>query len=434
MPFPSEKRIEEIDRIIKSQTPIGTRTITYKDEVQKIDVYKIPMEYLIFNRYNGRINIDMDSDQALTPDIEEEYSTDLENKIISYLWESAIGPNRISLKDIEAKGQLEAGIITKDGVIVDGNRRAMLLKKSETKGDFFNAGILTDEYSEDSAKAVRKLETTLQFDQDQIVDFGPLAKYLTTQKLKDNDGYSFKEIEGLFGQGANKGDPESWYKIFKVMTDYLDFIGSPGIYSLLRISDKKSSKEQGFIDAEKILRLMNSKGGLKTDSPMNDQKRSFRNMMFQHIRAESIESPQAYKLLCLGREKSGLLHHKNIYDETYEELKDITRPIEDVPPLRDYIKENPQMDIKDAALKRENEVKEIVHEPLKELFLRATNRARDAASKDKPEIRILKVLDEVKKIEEEKEKLSESENISAIENNIRLISKFVEKIKRELGL
>lgn len=49
-------RQEKLEQIINgSQEPIGRRTIRFRGESKEMDVYEIPINFLIYNKYNGRI-------------------------------------------------------------------------------------------------------------------------------------------------------------------------------------------------------------------------------------------------------------------------------------------------------------------------------------------------------------------------------------------
>jgi hypothetical protein len=433
MPLPQEQRIQGIKEFIQNHKPEGTRVINYGDEKNvKLDLYRIPVKYLIFNRYNGRINIEMASDEVETPEVKGVYDEALETKICKYLWESKISDNKITLKSLEQKGQQVAGIITEDGVIVDGNRRAMLIIK-HAKMDTYLTAVLPDVYSEDSSKKIRKLETTIQMDQDKITDFNPLNKYLTVTNLKDEDGHEFNEIEKMWGNEIKKGEPEKWYNTFKIMKDYLEYLGSEGIYTLLKISDSNASKEEGFLQTQLMLKQM-EKGKLNTETPMEVHKRKYKRMMFDLLRAEAVDDVKDYRLMGKGKDKSGLLNHEELFLEMFEKHNEIMLPVKDLPSLKEYKKSNPHLGIKEVALKKEEDVKKACQEKLADLFKEYTGRAKSIARGEKPELILSRILSQMKLVEKEKDLLMESENIDEIIENVRAISKLNESIKREIGL
>ena len=50
-----ETRKQQILKIKNNEKPIGRIDIPWKDKLEPMDVYQIPLDILIFNKYNGRI-------------------------------------------------------------------------------------------------------------------------------------------------------------------------------------------------------------------------------------------------------------------------------------------------------------------------------------------------------------------------------------------
>src|SRR6185503_20679754 len=108
----------------KKETPYSYKDIYYQGTKQKLPVYKIDLEWLVYNRWNGRI-------ASLVKTYENEYGIELEASdprcieiIEQFLWDSNKSANDSTFTSIGEQGQNEYGIVTKDGVIIDGNRRA----------------------------------------------------------------------------------------------------------------------------------------------------------------------------------------------------------------------------------------------------------------------------------------------------------------------
>lgn len=122
----TEERKLKIKEISKG-TPVATGTkLKYQGEIREFDVYKIPLEFLVYNVENGRISSLVKSYKREYGDLDMTRETDM-NKIAQFLFESSKDRNEKTMRDLAQNGQLEPGIITMDGVIVDGNRRASLL-------------------------------------------------------------------------------------------------------------------------------------------------------------------------------------------------------------------------------------------------------------------------------------------------------------------
>ena len=50
-----ETRIQKIQEIIAREKPFGNMEIPWEDVLVRKDVFKIPLELLVYNKYNGRI-------------------------------------------------------------------------------------------------------------------------------------------------------------------------------------------------------------------------------------------------------------------------------------------------------------------------------------------------------------------------------------------
>ena len=234
----------------------GTQKLYYMNETQSFEVHRIDLDFLIYNQHNGRIEAEMLTWEQVNSASYDNYDDELHNRIGKYLWESNIGRNKATLKDLAAKGQQRAGIVSLDGVIIDGNRRAMLLRKLEkdTKSKhWFDAIILPHAYEDKQAEIVR-LETQYQLGEDAKVEYGPLQKYLHARRLHHDMNIDEKEIDTLMNE--RPGNAKKLLEIMELMDDYLAHIGCPRLYLMLK--DKDGTKEGMFVDLHSDLRRLAS--------------------------------------------------------------------------------------------------------------------------------------------------------------------------------
>lgn len=276
------KKLEEIEAIEKPYMT-GIR-INYKGHIQEFNAYRIPLEYLIYNKYNGRIGSVVKSFEkqyrSLNPEIEED-----KERIRKYLYNSKAGRNEMTKKSLLANGQQQYGIVTNDGVIIDGNRRASLLNTiyKEYKGNleynvdhcgYFIAIILPEPAS---AKEVIKLETTYQMGADEKLDYNPIEKYIKCKDLKEQ-GYTEVEISKMMNESKNTID--EWLEIMELMDDYLSYLEYDGIYTRL---DKREGQ---FVDLNAYLKTYNKRTAKVewaiADSDISDLK----TVCFDYIRAK----------------------------------------------------------------------------------------------------------------------------------------------------
>ena len=138
-------RKAKLVEIRKTGESEGKQKLYYMKETKSFDVYRIDLDLLIYNRHNGRIEAEMLTWEQENYAPYDNYDDELHNRIGKFLWESSKRRNEITLKDLDAKGQQRPGIVSLDGVIIDGNRRAMLLRKLEDNSkdkQYFDAIIL----------------------------------------------------------------------------------------------------------------------------------------------------------------------------------------------------------------------------------------------------------------------------------------------------
>ncbi len=168
----SKAHIEEIATIIGNEkNVVGKEPLLWDESIKQMKVYEIPLEHLVYNRYNGRIlsrtkSIENSRDRELDMSNKEDF-----NLVAKLLWKSSKSRNNQTIKDINDKGQLKTGIITTDGVIIDGNRRAMLLNKLDKK--VFRAIVLPISFDENPLK-IEELETTYQMGEDEKLGYNPI--------------------------------------------------------------------------------------------------------------------------------------------------------------------------------------------------------------------------------------------------------------------
>ena len=286
-----QTRIQKIQEIINQNKPFGNIEIPWEDALKPFNVYKIPLAYLVYNKYNGRI---LSRTQSLE---KQNYVIDVESdegkkKIEDLLFESNETRNKTTLTSINNYGQQKVGIITKDGIIIDGNRRAMLLNRGK-KFDYFKAVVL-DVTLDENPLEIEKLETTYQMGEDEKVGYNATEKYIKSKLLyKKLTGKSYssntdkhipdvKIIEKIAGwMGQDKAEVVKYLDTMEVMDEYLEFLDYDGIYTQL---DKR---EDQFLNLTKWLRTYygeTSKKGFDgyKDSDVDDLK----SVAFDYIRAK----------------------------------------------------------------------------------------------------------------------------------------------------
>ncbi len=237
------KKLEEL-----SQTkPIGTMPVWYQNDRQILPVHQIDLSWLVYNPYNGRI-----SSYVKSYEREKGINLDTSNpdhaKIIAdFLWNSNVSRNQKTEQSLRDQGQMKYGIVTKDGFIIDGNRRASILNKiykedAVSPGYFF--AVILNEKLNDNPQEIRRLETTYQLGQDDILDYNPIQKYLKCKDLIVD--FSAEEIAGMMNEDAPAIKEN--LEIMDLMDQYLDYLNYSGIYTRL------DNTEDLFINLNTVLK------------------------------------------------------------------------------------------------------------------------------------------------------------------------------------
>ena len=181
-----KSKLDELKTNQQNQAMTGI-PLRYKGTTSQQIVWRIPLDYLVYNKYNGRIGSDVLSYEKQKGELNAELDSDREI-IEKFLFESKADRNKITMDSLLKIGQQRYGIVTSDGIIVDGNRRAMLLNKlyheheklgysyaQVEKCKYVLAIILPDDAEE---RDIQQLETIYQMGEDDKLDYNPIEKYL----------------------------------------------------------------------------------------------------------------------------------------------------------------------------------------------------------------------------------------------------------------
>lgn len=299
-----EARTEKIVQIVErdKEKPYGKVDIPWMDDLVPMPVYQIPLDCLIYNKYNGRILSRTKSLESQGHKIDAE-SADGVALIEKLLMESNSGRNEQTLKSISKIGQEKPGIITRDGIVIDGNRRAMLIKRAR-KSDYFKTVVL-DVTLEENPREIQKLETMYQMGADEKLAYNPIEKYLKAKELEDRD-VNVSDIQAWMGE--TKDTVEEYLAVMETMDDYLAYLGYNGIYTQL------DGREDPFINLTKWLRNFYSEKSEKAfdgyrDSDVDDLKL----LSYDYIRARY--EGKAFRVIAGGRKENHFFGDKAIWKD-----------------------------------------------------------------------------------------------------------------------
>ena len=318
-----EIRTQKIRSIVEAGNKDQSRhaiEIPWEGGLAKMTVHKIPLDYLVYNKYNGRI---LSRTQSLEKQGREiDVTSDAgRQKLEELLWASRENANKYTKDKIKQYGQLKPGIITKDGIIVDGNRRAMLLEKlrRENPGDkfrYFKAAVLPVTL-DNSPLEIEKLETKHQMGEDEKLGYNPIEKYLKAYRLHRQN---LPEAEIAELMGVDPLEVKDYLKIKKRMDEYLEYLGYDGIYTQL------DDREDQFIILTKWLETFYGERSTKafdgyTDFDVDDLKQ----IAFDCIRTKF--EGKRFRIIARGQRGSHFFGDKDIWSQFRNAHNDHMDPI-----------------------------------------------------------------------------------------------------------
>lgn len=317
-------RIEKLKQIKASEQPIQSNvSLIYRGQDVNFDVYRIPLEYLVYNPYNGRIGTKVKTFEKKNGPIEPE-NPDHKKIIENYLWESNTTKNKDTIKHLKKYKQRQYGIVSSDGFIIDGNRRASLLNKiyEESKNStnvnydfagYFNAIILDDLGDK---KEILKLETTYQMGMDEKLDYNAPEKYLKCKELLDSD-FSIKQIAEMMNETEKK--IQEYIDIMSLMDEYLEYYDYKEMYSMLERREGQLVDLQNYLKTYKAASRNGRTNWAFEDRDIEDLKL----IAFDYIRAR-YEGKEFREIAKTGRsENSSFFSNKRVWDQFKEDHNEI---------------------------------------------------------------------------------------------------------------
>lgn len=416
----TQLRIKKLKEIVDGK-PCAQKDIHYKGRRQTMAVFDIPLEYLIYNQYNGRIATFVKTYERQHHPIDA--TTDGGKELIAkFLWESKESRNRTTQEDLHLKGQLEYGIVTADGVIIDGNRRFMLLEKNKEKYKeataYFKAIILEDTL-EGSKKEVIALETTYQMGVDEKVDYNPIQKYLKCRDLIEQ-GFSEGEIAKMMGELESK--IKEYLSILGLMDEYLKEYEYEGMYRVLETEKLESQ----FIDLNNYLSKYRGEQGRVHDmnwTPNPEDIDELQKVYFGYMRARF--GVHDIRIIANPSKGQGIFTKKDLWENFANNYFNAIEKIEDEKSLQEMREENPTIqDVVSLISTRDSEFQKKVDGKLKGNLGRTSRELEDQNSADEP----LELMQRAKKTLEK----VKTEVQSFGTPDIRNIAKEIEKLAYDL--
>lgn len=339
----AERKQALIDLQVKKDPAMTGITMTYNGEIRTFEAYRIPLDILVYNPYNGRIGSEVKSYERQHHRLNPENPEDVQI-IEDFLWRSKISANDATMKSLLKEHQKQYGIVTADGMIVDGNRRASLLNRlwrdpavnanEKQHCRFFLAIILPQDADK---KEIIRLETTYQMGDDPKLDYNPIEKYL---KCGDLIEAGFTETEIADFMRIPKSEVMMYLRVLRLMDEYLETYGYEGIYTQL-------SNEDAFQKLDAALRSYSS-GGVSGmwDIDIEEDVSNLKQIVFDYIRLgmEQTKFRDIFRKPTTATPSASFFACKDIWQDFVEEHYAIVDSVDETS-VSEIIEQNPGADL-----------------------------------------------------------------------------------------
>jgi hypothetical protein len=205
--------------------------LVLKGQPNHLEVFRIPIKYLMFNIRNGRFAAELLAKES-----------ELKRKLDSAIPEDGKTIRQLLLDlnpdeteglriDLKENGQLDPGVITRDGAVINANRRMAILSSlydetQDPKFEYLRVARLPKDVDE---KDLWRIEAGLQFAKEFRLDYSPVNELLKLKEGHDN-GLSEKDISRTLLNRFTPAKVLEKLAILKLMESYLIFIDKPGQY------------------------------------------------------------------------------------------------------------------------------------------------------------------------------------------------------------
>ena len=196
--MPTTESSRKIEIEAKAKGSSETHTVRWQNGLRALPVITLSLNSVVLNPRSHRIRAQIESDPQADILERDPFSKSAQLTIERILSETAdFGALVDNLKE---SGQLESGIITHAGVLVNGNTRAVALRRIGT--DYIRVAVLPDGATE---AEITELEARLQLARDYKQDY-TLTNELLFIKEQIDAGTPKEELAILLGKAQSRSD------------------------------------------------------------------------------------------------------------------------------------------------------------------------------------------------------------------------------------
>ena len=303
-----------------------TRDFIFGKKKVVMDVVKIPLSYLSYNKNNGRIFLGVNEREKSGVDLDSLDREGYNDEIESIIWDYDPSKNSITYNSIKDYGQLEIALVSQHGVIIDGNRRFTCLRRlhrdfpdSEEFG-YLKACILED--PEITPKDIKRYELNVQFGKERQADYHLTDRVMSIYNEVNKEVEPLSPDEIAEEMNESKSTILQTVKIAELINELLEVYHIPGNYYIIDKLDLVNPLAE-------LAKYLKSK---KHIEPLSSVELNFRKHIFFHLAVGGKHNLPTQEL------RNKLI--KNIYKNKDEMLaKDFTEEYENevLELVNDYI-------------------------------------------------------------------------------------------------
>ena len=222
--------------------------IPLKGRPENLQVYRLPIKYLIYNIRNGRFAAELLAKESQLKHKLDPGTPEDAKRIRKLLIELNKHETKALKADLCDNGQLDPGVITRDGAVINGNRRMAILstlheETNDPKFEYLRVARLPKDVDE---RDLWRIEAGLQFAKEFRLDYSPINELLKLKEGRDS-GFSPAEIsKTLLGRFKASKVTEK-LNILKLIESYLVFIGKTSQYQYVQGDVEKFNSLQEIV-------------------------------------------------------------------------------------------------------------------------------------------------------------------------------------------
>lgn len=219
------------------------KVIVWKNESVEYDVYRIPIDILVYNSKNGRMFMEakkFESVESITLEqLKENDPKHFNDEVENLIWNTNEERNVFTKRDIEKFGQIEPGVVLDDGIVIDGNRRFTCLRRlhrehpDNPKYSYFLAAIVKVDGKKITNKILKEYELRVQFGADEKVGYNVINMNMSIYELiekSDTKDFDYTTVAELVNK--TPGEISKICKTCALVDEFLDYIKKPGEYAI----------------------------------------------------------------------------------------------------------------------------------------------------------------------------------------------------------